>query len=165
MTFSDPFKYTGMSALSHDRGIPIAVLKKAKVRKAPGFNLNNSINYKVLEPWLKEHMSELVSPTDTHDVDNFTLEDLKKQKLSRDIELSDLEIQKRKREYLPPEEVRGFLTGMAVAQSAVLKKMIKELPAKCAGKSIGEIEQELETAVIEVFNVFKESLDKFMPKA
>ena len=154
--------YTGMSALSADRGVPIGILKKAKKRNAPGFNLNNSINWMLLEPWLKDHMSELVSPTDPKDTDNFTLEDLKKENLQRDILIKDLEIKKRERSYLDPEETKGFLSSMAVAQSAILKKMIKELPPKCAGRSAGEIEVLLEASVLEVFNVFKNGMDKFM---
>jgi hypothetical protein len=151
--------FTGMSALSHATGIAVAVLKRAKRKNAPGFNLNNSINYGLLEPWLKDHMPELTAPTTANDLDKMTLEDLKKKKLERDITIADLEIKKRERSYLDPEETKSFLSAMAVAQSGILKKMIKELPPKMAGRSAGEIEVILEGAVLEVFTIFKHGLD------
>ncbi len=90
------------------------------------------------------------------------MEDLRKIKLKEDIENVKLQNQKLKKLYLEPSDVYNFLTSMAVAQSAILKKIPKELAPRIVGKPIGEIEQIIESAVIEVFEVFKSSLDKFM---
>lgn len=152
--------YTNMTSCSAATGVPKKVLRLAKSLNAPGFRTNGTIDWTRLEPWLTVNRPEI----DAKLAGEVSLEDLRKETLQRDIKLKDLEIQKRKRLYLDPEDVKGFLASMATAQSAVLKKVIRELPPKLAGRSAGEIEALLEQAILEVFNLFKKGVEKWTPK-
>jgi len=75
--------------------------------------------------------------------------------LRKDIEKKTLEIKRLKKEFLDPREVKMFLENLLEAQTSILKKVIKELPAKIVGKTVGEMEVETERAVGEVFTRFK----------
>ena len=152
--------YAGLKQCANATGISPKVLRLAKTKKAPGFRLNNSINMGELKPWLDQHKDELQAEIDASP----EMDDLKKESLQKDIEKKTLEIQKLRKLYLDPQEVKEFLTSMAVVQSSLLKSMIAELPARCVGKTIGEIEKEVERSVSAVFKVFKTELGTFMDK-
>lgn len=146
-----------MARCAGDTGVPREILKLAKARGCPGFE-GHYIDWDKAGPWVEKQRSELEALIGT------SMDDLRKIKLKEDIENVKLQNQKLKRMYLDPEDVRNFLTSMAVAQSALLKKMPKELAPRCVGKNVGEIEQMIEAGVIEIFQLFKDSIVKFMEK-
>ena len=148
-------RFTSSKACAAGTGIPWRILRLAKSKNAPGFNSNNTVNFELLKPWLDANMASLELELNT----STSLEDLKKENLTRDISLKDLEIQKRKRLYLEPDDVKSFLSSIAIAQSGVLKRIPKEYAPKCAGLSAGEIEQILEKATAEVFGILKGGLE------
>ena len=152
--------YAGLKQCSNATGISPKMLRLAKTKDAPGFRLNNSINMTELKPWLDIYKDKLQA-----EIDAFPeMDELKKESLQKDIEKKTLEIQKLKKLYLDPTEVKEFLTTMSVVQSSLLKSMIVELPARCVGKTIGEIEKEVERSVSHIFILFKSELSNFIEK-
>ena len=152
--------YAGMMQCANATGISPKMLRLAKTKKAPGFRLNNSINMGELKPWLDIHKAELQEEIDAAP----EMDELKKESLQKDIEKKTLEIQKLRKLYLDPVEVKEFLTSMSVVQSSLLKSMITELPSRCVGKTVGEIEREVSNSVSRIFSLFKSEMTAFMEK-
>ena len=136
-------------------GVAKSVLKAAKAKGCPGFR-GHRIDWDLAGPWIEKNKDKLEAWV------GVSLEELRKIKLQADITNVELQNQKLRKLYLDPIEVSNFLISMATAQSAILKKMPKELAPRVTGKSVGEIEQIMETSVLEVFNLFRNSLEKFM---
>lgn len=147
--------YENLTQASGATGFDRNFLRAAKAHGCPGF-IHHRINWELAGPWIEANKAQIEAWADE------SLENIKKENLIKDGLLKDLEIQKRKGEYISPDDVKQFLTSMGVAQSAILKKMIKELPPKCVGRPVGEIEQMVEATVLEIFNVFKDGTDKWL---
>lgn len=147
-----------MEQCSSATKISRTILKTAKAHGCPGFNAHR-IDWRQAGPWVHNNYGKI------EEWSLNSLEDIKKENLIKDGLLKDLEIQKKKREFLSPEEVKSFLGAMAASQSAVLKKLPKELPPKIVGRPLGEIEQLVEQAVLEVFDIFKEGLKQWNKKS
>lgn len=147
--------YENQAQCSGATGVSKEVLKLLKAHGCPGF-IAHRINWDVVEPWMKEHEQDIEL------WQNDSKEALEKERLREDIKNIRLKNLKMEGEYLEPDDVKQFLTGMAVAQSAILKKVAKELPPKLVGKTAGEMEQQLEQAVGAVFKVFQQELDKWI---
>jgi hypothetical protein len=147
--------YESMGECFEATGVSKSTLKAAKAKSCPGFR-GHRIDWDLAGPWIEKNKDNLDKWV------GVSLEELRKIKLQEDIENVKLQNQKLRKLYLDPTEVSNFLISMSVAQSAILKKMPKELAPRCAGKSVGEIEQMIEAGTIEVFQMFKVSMEAFM---
>ena len=147
--------YETISQCSGATGTPKEILKAARSGGCPGF-VAHRVQWDIAEPWIKEHYKQLETYL------NESLEEIKRQNLIKDGILKDLEIQKRKGEYLIPSEVKEFLIGIATAQSSIMKKWPAELAPKLAGKNQGEIESILNNSIVEVMSLYKVELSKFI---
>jgi len=141
-------KYDSQQSCSGATHTPLETLKLAKANGCPGF-IGHRIDFDLVKPWLVEHESDLELWA------NDSMSSLKMDNLRKDIEKKTLEIKRLKKEFLDPREVKMFLENLLEAQTSILKKVIKELPAKIVGKTVGEMEVETERAVGEVFTRFK----------
>jgi hypothetical protein len=57
--------------------------------------------------------------------------------------------------------VKELLTSIATTQSSVLKRIMNDLPIKCAGKSEPEIRIEVNKAIHDVFSVLQKKADSW----
>lgn len=148
--------YDNYNQASLAMNIPVPVLKRCKKAGAPGFRASR-IYPNDLFPWFNEHKAEVENEPEN----SMSMEDIKKDNAIKDGVLKDLEIKKRRREYLDPTEVKTLLQTISTSQAAVLKRLPAELAPKIAGKSLPEVEKELVKAVVDIINIFKTSLDKW----
>jgi hypothetical protein len=141
-------------------GISRDILRLCKVKGAPGFPASGGsrINWDLLGPWLKDHQNEIEELTD------ISLEDLNKIKLQEDIIKTQLQNKKLKGEYLDPMDVNKFLRGIGEEQNSFVNGMFKEWPTKLADKSPGDIEKILIKAKIDLCDLYKEQLEKWIKK-
>jgi len=150
--------YNSMKALANaEPAATMAILRMAKGLNAPGFNINGTINYKLLEPWLKERKEEL------EDGSSDSLQYYKKEIAKKDVVLRDLEIQKRKGNYLEPEDVKAFLNKVALSQNALFISRMKELPVKLEGKKAADIDTALKEVTHEICSIFSKELSQWKP--
>ena len=147
--------YDTISQCSGATGIPKEILRLAKARGCPGF-VGHYIQWAKVEPYITANRDELDEYLST------SIGELNKEKKREEIENLRLVNLKLKRLYLEPEDVKNFLVGMATVQSSLLKQLPKELAPRLTGKPIGEVEQILESAVMDIFNKFRDSINKFM---
>ena len=152
---SNPF-YDNYAQASSALNVPIPVLKRCKKAGCPAFKSTRIYRDDFLA-WYAEHKAEV----DTEPDNNLSIEEIKRDNLIKDGQLKDLEIKKRRREYLDPTEVKTLLQTISTSQAAVLKRFPAELAPKLAGKNLPEIEKELTKAVVDIINIFKSSLDKW----
>ena len=148
-------RYDTLSQCSGATNVPKEVLRLAKTRGAPGF-VGHYIDWDLAGPWILSNRDELDEYLST------SIGELNKEKKREEIENLRLVNLKLKRLYLEPEDVKNFLISMATVQSSMLKKLPKELAPRVIGKPIGEVEQILEAAVVEIFNIFRDSSNKFL---
>lgn len=154
-----------MIALANAKNIPYNTLKRAKQLNAPGFLERGSIDWRLLEPWLSSHKAELES-TPVESIEEVKLSNEIKRGVLQDKEsiLKDLEIAKRRSEYLDPAEVREFLIKIATAQSSILNsRLLNELPQKLVGQPLEVTERLCKQLASDIINVFKQGLDQWKP--
>ena len=73
--------------------------------------------------------------------------------------LKDLEIQKRKENYLSPEEVSDFLIKLRLAFESTIRGFAVELAPKVIGQQIlGEIEAIINHEINKLLNTFKDKI-------
>ncbi len=145
--------------------------KKLRLAKndlgAPGFS-HGRVNWDTFEQWYNIGANKValenlfMAESGGKGEDNRSVEEIKRNLLLKKEVLDDLEIQKRKGEYLSPLEVKEFLINIGTAQSSTLKKLPAELAPKLTGKGLGEIEQILTNAVVEVMGLFNIEFEKFI---
>lgn len=150
--------YPNQRALSTAENIPLAIIRISKAKNAPGFSSNGTVNWTRLQPWLTENMTVIEAEL------NDTLEFYKKESAKREVILKDLEISKRRGEYLDPNDVKEFLNKVALAQNALFISRMKELPVKLAGKTSQEIDKTLKETTQEICSIFSKSMDKWKGK-
>lgn len=144
MSETDQKIFSSMKALSTAKGIPIAQIKIAKSLNAPGFNSNNSINWRTFEPWY------LANKTDLETKANDTLEFYKK-------EIAKETLKKLRKQMFDRQEVIAFLSKVETKQATVFKTSIKDLISKYPHLKI-----ELESLVQSVCATFRDEEAKWM---
>jgi hypothetical protein len=136
--------------------IPVKTLRKCKKAGCPAFRGTRIYKDDFL-PWWVQNKSAIEADS-TPDV---SIEEVKRDNMVKDGIIKDLEIKKRRWEYLDPTEVKTLLQTISTSQAAVLKRFPAELAPKIAGKTLPEVEKELTKAVVDIINIFKTSLDKW----
>jgi hypothetical protein len=147
-----------MEQCSGATGISKEMLKMAKARNCPGF-IAHYVDWDLVGPWIKKN-EELLKRWE-----GIPLADLKKAKLQEEIENKRLDNQQMRGDILSPDEVKQFLIAVGVSESAIMKKWPAELAPKLVGKAQGEIEATLTNAIVELMNLYKVELDKFLKKS
>jgi hypothetical protein len=136
-----------------------ATLRKARLSGCPGFAKSGyRVDWTLAEPWMKEHITELATPTSKGEMR--TLEDLRKEKVIVDIENVKLKNKELQGLYLNPEDVKQFLVELATAQSVMLKKIFSELPPRLTGLDEPNIKLVLDKSLVEIFELMKNRIDK-----
>lgn len=149
-TSAEAKTYESLAQASASEGIPRHILSTAKnAMGAPGFR-GSRIDWHILKPWLDEHRQEL------EDLSGQSVDEIKRQNLLKDGILKDLEIAKRKREYIDPAEIKTFLQGFGSILSAELKKKKASLRSKCAG-----YEGVIDAAFVDIFDAVRKELEKW----
>jgi hypothetical protein len=136
--------------------IPVKTLRKCKKAGCPAFRGTRIYKDDFL-PWWVQNKSAIEADS-TPDV---SIEEVKRDNMVKDGIIKDLEIKKRRWEYLDPTEVKTLLQTISTSQAAVLKRLPAEMPARLAGKSTPEIEIELSKWVCDVIAIFRTSLDNW----
>lgn len=136
-------------AASEAMGETTEMLRLCQRKGADGCNANGSINTKRLRAWIDAHKLELESELPD------SLEYHKKVSIVKKNHLLELERKEKERTLIDPDEVKQLLTVIATSQSAVLKRLMGELPSKCAGKSEPEIRTVIDKAINEFFKVIQ----------
>lgn len=152
---SNPF-YDNMAQAANILNIPLAVIKRCKKAGCPAFRGSRLYKDDFLL-WYEQHKAEVENEPEN----SMSMEDIKKENAIKDGVLKDLEIKKRRREYLDPQEVKTLLQTISTSQAAVLKRFPAELAPKIAGKTLPEVEKELTKAVVDIIGIMKSSLDKW----
>lgn len=140
--------YTSIAALSNASGIPRPLLKLAKKQNYAGFQLNQSVNFRLLKPDLENNIDDLIM-MDSDDIQHY-----KKEIAKREVKLKDLQIKKLEKGMLDPEDVKGMLIELATKQSVVIKKIFSELPPRISGKSEQECKVILDKYLKDIFDLF-----------
>jgi hypothetical protein len=149
--------YDSYKQASSATGIPAKIFKRAKAMGAPGFR-SNRIYFEDFKPWYEAHKAELETP----DNNELSLEEVKKENLIKDGVIKDLEIKKRRKEYLDPVEVKSLLQTIGTSAAAVLKRIPAEYPQRLAGKTAPEIEVILTKLVTEIITIYKSGVDNWI---
>ena len=136
--------------------IPVKTLRKCKKAGCPAFRGTRIYKDDFLPWWVQNKAA--IEADSTPDV---SIEEVKRDNMVKDGIIKDLEIKKRRREYLDPTEVKTLLQTISTSQAAVLKRFPAELAPKIAGKTLPEVEKELTKAVVDIINIFKTSLDRW----
>ena len=140
--------YTSIAALSNASGIPRPLLKLAKKQNYDGFQLNQSVNFRILKPDLENNIDELLL-MGSDDIQHY-----KKEIAKREVKLKDLQIKKLEKNMLEPEEVKNMFIELATKQSVVIKKIFGELPPRISGKSEQECKVILDKYLEQIFELF-----------
>lgn len=142
-------------AASQAMGETTELLRICINKGADGINANGTINTAKLRKWIDDHRQELEAELPD------TYEYHRKAGKVKDNHLKDLDIKERERSIIEPDEVKSLLTVIATTQSNVLKRLMNDLPIKCAGKSEGDIRIEVNKAINEVFTVLQKKVDEW----
>lgn len=103
--------------------IPIKHLKIIKSIYPDGFNKNNSVNTDLVRAYYEENKELIISK------EQESIETLKKEKLSNDIILQQIEIAKAKRRVIEMGDVKSFLQKLGIeVGSLLMARLVKELP-------------------------------------
>lgn len=142
-------------AASQAMGETLELLRLCVNKSADGINANGTVNTAKLRKWIDAHRSELDAELpDTYDYH-------RKAEKVKNNHLLDLKIKEKERNLIEPDEVKSLLTVIATTQSNVLKRVMNELPIKCAGKSEAEIRIEVNRAINDVFAVLQKRIDEW----
>lgn len=87
-----------------------------------------------------------------------TLEEVKLSLLEKDEILRDLEIIKKKGEFLVPEDVDAFLLKLRLSFESTIKGWITELPPRLVGKTQPEIEAIVSNEISILFSTFHDQI-------
>lgn len=140
-------------AASEAMGETTEMLRLCQRKGADGCNANGSINTKKLRAWIDANRQALESELPD------SLEYHKKVSVVKKNHLLELERKEKERTLLDPDEVKQLLTVIATSQSAVLKRLMAEVPPKCAGKTEPEIKVITDKVINEFFKVIQGKLD------
>lgn len=144
-----------IAAASEAMGETIDMLRLCVRKNADGCNANGTFHTLKLRLWIEKHRQELEAELPD------TIEYHKKVGVVKDNYLKDLQIKSKERNNIEPDEVKALLVSIATAQSATLKRLMAELPPKCAGKSEGEIKVETDKAINEFFKILRDKIDNW----
>jgi hypothetical protein len=138
-----------MVALAKQTGIPLNLIRMAKKLGFPGWRANQNVSWRELKPTFEARYDELISALDTDIIG------LKEQLMQRDLRLKDLEITKKEKDMLDPEDVKRLLISLATTTSVVVRKELGELPPRLLGLDEPSIKVELEKALQAIFKALK----------
>jgi hypothetical protein len=140
---------------SQAMGETLELLKLCERKNADGINANGTVNTAKLRKWIDAHKAELEAELpDTYDYH-------RKAGQIKKNHLMDLQAKEKERNLIEPEEVKSLLTVIATTQSNVLKRIMNDLPIKCAGKSEADIRVEVNKAINDVFAVLQKKIDEW----
>jgi hypothetical protein len=126
-------KLLSLKQVEEQTGIPITQLKLVKTLYPKAFTKTEIYVDRILE-YYNQHKDEIIA------ADNKSIDTLKKEKLSNDIILQQIEIEEAKKQVIAVKEVELFMSNFGVQLGATLKaKMVKELPARINGLSEEEV--------------------------
>jgi hypothetical protein len=137
-------------------GIPRKHFKIANEMGAPGIE-HNRIMWDVFGPWYEKNKKDIEAGLITDE------DTLKSYKLIRDLIDYDLDIQRKRKEALTPEDVYSFLNKIGLAQSSLIKSWKKDLPSKFSGKGEIECSVVLEDAINGLLGMYQKELTKWIP--
>src|SRR6267378_7414518 len=120
--------FTNIAQLCRAKGLDPKLVRAASKLGLPGFNLNRTINWELLEPALKQAESELKKH-----VKDRSLDEIKKDNLIKDGRIKDLEIQKREGSYIDPSDWYQFFSDFGIELSTLIKASRKNLMEQCRG--------------------------------
>lgn len=129
------------------------LLRLCQKKNADGCNANGTINTARLRKYIDAN--RLALETELPDTYDFH----RKAGKIKDNHLKDLEIKKMEQNLIEPDEVKSLLTQVATAQSVALKRIMNDLPIKCAGKSEAEIRVEVNKAINDVFMLLQQKIE------
>lgn len=145
--------YESLSQCAASENIPKHILSTAKnAMGAPGFR-GARVDWHILGPWYEQHKAEL------EELSVQSIEEIKRQNLQKDGILKDLEIAKRKREYIDPNEVTTYLQGFGSLLSTTLKQQQQVLRSKCVG-----YEKVVDGGFSEIFTAIQKELEQWNKK-
>jgi len=154
MPIYDSYKQASLAT-----GWPWRKLKLAKTLGSDGFN-HNRVNWDKFAQWYAVADNKL--KLDMKYDGNNKIQDIDGVKLENAIKdgiLKDLEIQKRKENYLSPEEVSDFLIKLRLAFESTIRGFAVELAPKVIGQQIlGEIEAIINHEINKLLNTFKDKI-------
>jgi hypothetical protein len=142
-------------AASQAMGETTELIRLCVNKGADGCNANGTFNTLKLGKWIDAHRDELEAELPD------TYEYHKKAGKVKENRLADLKIKAQERTLIEPDEVKELLTSIATTQSSVLKRIMNDLPIKCAGKSEPEIRIEVNKAIHDVFSVLQKKADSW----
>lgn len=140
-------------AASQAMGETTELIRLCISKGADGCNANGTINTLKLSKWIDAHRPELEAELPD------TWEYHKKVGKIKENHLADLKIKEKERNLIEPDEVKALLTSIATTQSGVLKRIMNDLPIKCAGKCEADIRVEVNKAIQDVFTVLQKKVD------
>ena len=164
--------YDNLKAASVALNIPWRKLKMAKGMGCPAFK-SGRLNSTQYEDWLLlgtnkntlESAYNTKFPSGKGNVGNDgendeSTEELKRQKIAKELTLLDLEIKKKSGEFLSPDDVKDFLVRLRLAFESTIKGWSGILPPKLIGLSQAELEAAIKQETSSLLNTFKDEIKK-----
>lgn len=155
---SSGVRYQSAADAAGHTGILKTHIIKAINMGAPGVR-HNRINWDVFGPWYAQNQKDIEAGKVTDD------KELKAYKIIRELIDYDLDIAKKRKEVLSPEDVEKFLSKIGQLQTNLIKSWRKELPSKLAGKSETECGIVIETEANNLLNLYNSELKKWTEKS
>jgi len=156
--------FTGLEQASQSTGISIDLLRRCKVHPdgvdgSNGFHQSGRIYWAKLKPWLEEHEEELT----TGNADEYFK--WRSLKMEAQAKLASIELEEKRKQLTPKQEVTAILRRVMTAQSSILESKFRtELVPKMEGLSEGQRQILMDSAIQEYMSILRTELSKWEKK-